>query len=304
MTGCWPGQGEFLTELRPTVACFVRFGGLDYDADPAAGAKLDRYIRWVQSRGRPQRAAPCSTSRWAIKAATSTPPGARLAAHEDDARRATAAAQELRHPPPDLAFIGPVQIGLSQGVVRTGAVWRPRAAAAYGALGDEVNLAARLMSAAAPGQVLASARVAQATAARFAWIALPALQVKGKRDAGGRLWPAPGRSRVRRARAGRTAHQRPLVGRAGGAGADRRPAWRRARQGQGQVLGAQRRGGHGQEPAGGRHGARGARRAGWLVYGGAAAILRHQHGLPGLAADLAGLLRPRRRRRPAGTQAR
>ena len=40
--------GEFLTELRPAVALFLRFGGIDYDNDEAAGAKLDAYIRWVQ----------------------------------------------------------------------------------------------------------------------------------------------------------------------------------------------------------------------------------------------------------------
>lgn len=39
------GNGEFLTELRPAVALFLRFGGIDYDADDAASAKLDRYIR-------------------------------------------------------------------------------------------------------------------------------------------------------------------------------------------------------------------------------------------------------------------
>ncbi|MFQ5578303.1 MAG: adenylate/guanylate cyclase domain-containing protein, partial [Anaerolineae bacterium] len=43
------GQGQFLAELRPAVALFLRFGGLDYDDDDAAGQKLDAYIRWVQS---------------------------------------------------------------------------------------------------------------------------------------------------------------------------------------------------------------------------------------------------------------
>ncbi|MEZ4716872.1 MAG: hypothetical protein R2851_12410 [Caldilineaceae bacterium] len=43
------GQGEFLAELRPTVALFVRFQGIDYDHDPEAGDKLDGYIRWVQT---------------------------------------------------------------------------------------------------------------------------------------------------------------------------------------------------------------------------------------------------------------
>ena len=37
-----------LTELRPAVALFLRFGGLDYDTDPAAPERLDAYLRWVQ----------------------------------------------------------------------------------------------------------------------------------------------------------------------------------------------------------------------------------------------------------------
>ena len=42
------GQGEFLAELRPAVALFLRFAGIDYDADPQAHAKLDDFIRRVQ----------------------------------------------------------------------------------------------------------------------------------------------------------------------------------------------------------------------------------------------------------------
>jgi hypothetical protein len=42
------GQGQFLAELRPAVALFARFGGIDYDSDEDAAAKLDAYIRWVQ----------------------------------------------------------------------------------------------------------------------------------------------------------------------------------------------------------------------------------------------------------------
>src|SRR5690606_19781316 len=43
------GRGEFLTELRPVAALFMSFDGIDFDADPAAGAKLDALLRWVQA---------------------------------------------------------------------------------------------------------------------------------------------------------------------------------------------------------------------------------------------------------------
>src|SRR5262249_30986053 len=42
------GLGEILTELRLAAALFLRFEGLDYENDAAAGAKLDAFIRWVQ----------------------------------------------------------------------------------------------------------------------------------------------------------------------------------------------------------------------------------------------------------------
>lgn len=41
------GQGEFLAELRPAVALFLRFEGLDYEHDEA-GSQLDAFVRRVQ----------------------------------------------------------------------------------------------------------------------------------------------------------------------------------------------------------------------------------------------------------------
>ena len=43
------GLGDFLAEIRPTVAVFMRFSGIDYDNDDAAGEKLDANIRAVQA---------------------------------------------------------------------------------------------------------------------------------------------------------------------------------------------------------------------------------------------------------------
>ena len=39
------GHGQFLAELRNSVALFLNFAGLDYDGDPEVGEKLDRFIR-------------------------------------------------------------------------------------------------------------------------------------------------------------------------------------------------------------------------------------------------------------------
>ena len=172
------GQGDFLTELRPAVSLFLRFPGFDYDADPAAGAQLDAYVRWVQGIVTRYDGTVLSLTIGDKGNYLSAVWGA-LAAHEDDAHRATAAAQELRHGPAGQAGGDQVQIGLSQGVMRTGA-YGSRRRRTYGVMGDEVNLTARLMEAARPGQVLASARVTTAPPRIFPWIPLPALAVKGK----------------------------------------------------------------------------------------------------------------------------
>jgi predicted ATPase len=170
------GAGDFLTELRPAVALFLRFGQIDYDRDPAAGAKLDSYIRWVQGilahYGGFLHQLSTGDKGTYLYAAFGAPQ-----AHEDDAKRAVAAALELRAPSFD--FITSVQIGIAQGSMRTGAYGAARRRT-YGVLGDEVNIAARLMQRAAHGQVLVSSRVRQAAANAFLWEELAPITVKGK----------------------------------------------------------------------------------------------------------------------------
>ncbi|MEZ4611907.1 MAG: hypothetical protein R2838_16975 [Caldilineaceae bacterium] len=43
------GLGTFSPNCARPVALFVRFAGIDYDGDDAAGAKLDQFIRRVQA---------------------------------------------------------------------------------------------------------------------------------------------------------------------------------------------------------------------------------------------------------------
>jgi len=81
---------------------------------------------------------------------------------------AVTVALELRSLPADLSFIQPVQIGISQGTMRTGD-YGGTTRRTYGVLGDEVNLAARLMQHAEPGEVLVSRRVQKTVAEAFTW---------------------------------------------------------------------------------------------------------------------------------------
>ena len=173
-------QGEFLAELRPAVALFLRFGGIDYDADESAGEKLDTFMRWVQQVLARYDVYPLQLTVGDKGSYLYTAFGAPIA-HEDDAVRAISAALELRSPPPALNFIQGLQIGISRGRMRTGA-YGGQQRRTYGVLGDDVNLAARLMQAAQPGQVLVSARVQEVTGALFNWDSLPPLTVKGKTE--------------------------------------------------------------------------------------------------------------------------
>ncbi len=170
------GLGAFLTELRPAVALFLRFGGIDYDGDPLAQAKLDTFMLWVQRILKAYDGYMLQLTIGDKGSFFYAALGAPIA-HEDDSVRAVMAALELREP--RFAFITPVQIGLSQGRSRTGA-YGGNSRRTYGVLGDEVNMAARLMQAAPPGQVLVSQVVRQATGERFAWETLPPRMVKGK----------------------------------------------------------------------------------------------------------------------------
>ena len=170
------GQGEFLAELRPVVVLFLRFSGIKYDSDDEAGVKLDAYIREVQRI--------CARYDGAVLQVIIGDKGSSLyaafgapAAHENDAVRAVWAALELRAAP--LPAVSEIQIGISLGRMRTGA-YGGTTCRTYGVLGDEVNLAARLMEAAPVGEVLVTGRVQQKASDVFNWEDLPSMKVRGK----------------------------------------------------------------------------------------------------------------------------
>jgi adenylate cyclase len=170
------GLGDFLTELRPCVALFLRFSGIDYDTDEDAPHKLRDYCLWIQSV--------LDTYDGLLVDITIGDKGSYIycafgapIAHEDDAWRAVSTGLALCHPPFD--YLDPVQIGISMGTMRTGTCGSDTRRT-YAVLGNEVNLAARLMANCQPGTVLCSRRVEVAAGNRFAWEALLPIRVKGK----------------------------------------------------------------------------------------------------------------------------
>ncbi len=175
------GHGAFLTELRPAAALFLNFTGVDYEADDEAGAKLDSLVRHVQ--------AILARYEGTFLQLNIGDKGSYLyavfgapVAHEDDARRAVNAALELRALPSALPWLPAVQIGVSTGVMLIGA-YGGSTRRTYGALGDEVNLAARLMGTAAAGEVLVSGRVQAEGARAFSFEPRPPITLKGKAEA-------------------------------------------------------------------------------------------------------------------------
>lgn len=171
------GEGEFLAELRPVVALFLRFSGIDYDGDDDSGQKLDKYLRWAQGvlaryEGFLLQLTIGDKGSYYYAAF-----GAPLA-HEDQLNRALAAALVLRSPPADFNYLGQAQIGISQGQMRAGA-YGSRTRRIYGVHGPQTNLAARLMSFAEPGQIVVTGTVARAMTSDYAFQELGQVPLKG-----------------------------------------------------------------------------------------------------------------------------
>jgi class 3 adenylate cyclase/tetratricopeptide (TPR) repeat protein len=171
------GEGEFLSELRLACSLFLRFDGIDYDADQQSGQKLDAYMRWV--------GLVIDSHKGHLIKLTIGDKGCyfhavfgALRANEDDAALCTSAAIELLAPPDQLGFIHSIQIGMSRGQTRSGAYGSP-VRRTYGVHGQQVNVAARLMMLASPGQILATGALARAAATLTEFQEFGSLDIKG-----------------------------------------------------------------------------------------------------------------------------
>lgn len=198
------GQGQFLTEFRPCVALFIRFTGIDYDSD-SAESELDNFIRSVQ----------LIVSRYEgmLMQITIGDKGSyayinfgAVNAHEDDPRRAVKAALELRNKT-ELQL----QMGITQGLMLAGACGG-ETRKTFGAMGDDVNLAARLMTTARENEILLSSHVYKAVNEHFTFEARPAVMVKGKSKPIP-LYQLVGETRRRAMRLQEPNYSLPMVGR-------------------------------------------------------------------------------------------
>jgi len=171
------GGDEFLGELRTAYPIFVKFGGFDFDDDPDVASGVDAFVRAVQH----------VLERYAgtLLGITVGDKGAYINAvvgaprrHEDDALRAVSAALEIRDLEHSTAARG-IQVGVAHGPIYAGSYGHSHRRT-YTVLGDPTNVAARLMSAAPPGEVYVTDEVATQVEHRFEWQAVGPLSLKGK----------------------------------------------------------------------------------------------------------------------------
>jgi predicted ATPase/class 3 adenylate cyclase len=204
------GLDTFLTELRPAVPVFVSFSGIDYDHDEEAEEKLNAFVSHAQSiisryEGSLLQLVIGDKGSY-VYAVFGAP-----TAHEDDAQRAVYASLELKQPPHQLRFIQTVQIGISLGTLRVGA-YGSSTRRTYAALGDDVNLAARLMTTAESGEILISGRVQVDVADVFTLEPREPIRMKGKGEPQS-VFAVTGISHHRASRLPEPAYRLPMIGR-------------------------------------------------------------------------------------------
>ena len=202
--------GAFLTELRPAVPLFLNFSGIDYDHDDAAETKLNTFIAYAQHviakyNGVLLQLVIGDKGSY-IYAAFGAP-----TAHEDDAQRAVYTALELEQASEKFDFIQAIRIGISLGTLRVGA-YGGSTRRTYAALGDDVNLAARLMMKAAIGEILITGRVQIDLGDTFSLEPREPVPMKGKGEPQP-VFAVTGISRHRATRLPEPNYRLPMVGR-------------------------------------------------------------------------------------------
>lgn len=171
------GQTAWLAELRVATVLFINLSGFDVSS-PREQAQTQEIIRTLQTtlyhyEGSFNKLS-IDEKGLTLVAGFGFPP----LAHEDDPIRALHAALEMHAQLGALGVAG--AIGIATGRVYCGEIGGARRRE-YTVMGDQVNLAARLMQAAS-GRVLCDASTCQATRGRFKFERLAPVSLKGKAE--------------------------------------------------------------------------------------------------------------------------
>ncbi|MBI3244728.1 MAG: tetratricopeptide repeat protein [Chloroflexi bacterium] len=172
------GEAQFVNEHRSVTVLFIGFDEYDYDTDPLAGIRLERYfaqvVQIIHRYDGSLNKIDMGDKGSKFIALFGAP-----VAHEDDAERALRCALDLMAIPDDAPAL---RIGVATEFVYCGLVGGSTRQE-YAVMGDGVNLAARLMQKAQPGQMLVSDSTRHATprhSLTFKWEPLGPIIVKGK----------------------------------------------------------------------------------------------------------------------------
>jgi class 3 adenylate cyclase/tetratricopeptide (TPR) repeat protein len=202
------GNEALLSEHRPVTTVFVGFSGLDYDEDSSLALLQEYSARLMRLTA--EHGGAFNRIDMGDKGSKALVFFGAPEKHENDEERAVAFALALRKLEKEMPWLGGQRIGVSQGVTYCGVVGSP-ARKEYTVMGDAVNTAARLMSAAGDGGILATEEVRGATRGRFRWGPYRSLALKGK--------SAPLRASspfgIRKDHGAGKSRSVPLVGRAG-----------------------------------------------------------------------------------------
>jgi class 3 adenylate cyclase/tetratricopeptide (TPR) repeat protein len=198
--------GAIASEHRPITTAFVRFTGLDAlleESPEAVTDALGELIDDVEAATRPRNIASLNADVYPDGVKLLLTAGAPVTTGEDEENMLFAMREIM-----DKERALPLHIGITRGPAfagDVGAMFRR----GYTVMGDEVNLAARLMSKAGPNQMLAIPEVLRASRTVFETTALEPFMVKGKSKPITAYVVGPAQD----TRAEVSAHDAPFVGR-------------------------------------------------------------------------------------------
>lgn len=171
------GSTEFLGAFKPIVAVFLNFGGIDYDHDPDAGRQLSTLVSRIQQIAADYGGHLVDVTVGDKGSYVFVAFGA-LQTHENDASRAMAAVVALRRAGAGIKQLREAAIGVARGSVYVGD-YGGHQRRTYGVVGQDIIVAARLMSLAAPEQTLVTPHIADLAAPQFGFVSHATVELKG-----------------------------------------------------------------------------------------------------------------------------
>jgi predicted ATPase/class 3 adenylate cyclase len=169
------GFGDFVGELRYAMPMFVQFGGAATDRGMVDHIVCEVQTILAETGGRLMSVEVSDKGNvlFAVFGAPIT--------YGDDAQRALHAAFAVREIANELNTPDAIRVGISRGLLYAGTVGG-EVRHEYSTIGDETNIAARLMTYATPGQILVSSAVRKEVGSRVVFRELPPIMVKGRSD--------------------------------------------------------------------------------------------------------------------------